>query len=80
MRTAFADEGSDGQLIGYSVHKLGAHGSDLAAISWFFDTPFAAPVAGLTAADRAWVLGEASFAFARAGAVARGVAGDAREP
>jgi hypothetical protein len=55
--------GPDGRLMFYSRIMLGAHDSNLAAISWFFDTPFAAPAAGMTAADRAWVLGQASFAL-----------------
>ena len=41
--------------------KLGAVGSDLAAISWFFDRPYETPVATLTPPDRSWVLSEASF-------------------
>jgi hypothetical protein len=45
----------------YSNKKLGCAGSDLAAISWFFDRPYEAPAATLTPRDRAWVLSEASF-------------------
>ena len=51
----------DGEIEFYSVNKLGAVGSDLAAISWFFDRPYETPAAALTPPDRAWVLSEASF-------------------
>ncbi len=43
----------------YSLYILGAIGSDLAAISWFFDRPYETPAAALMPRDRAWVLGEA---------------------
>jgi hypothetical protein len=45
----------------YSGKKLGAVGSDLAAIAWFFDRPYAAPAATLTPPERAWVLNVASM-------------------
>jgi tetratricopeptide (TPR) repeat protein len=45
----------------YAANKLGAVGSNLAAISWFFDRPYDTPAEVLTLADRAWVLGQASF-------------------
>jgi tetratricopeptide (TPR) repeat protein len=41
----------------YTFYELGASSTDLAAISWFFDRPFEVPAAGLTAANRRWVLG-----------------------
>lgn len=50
----------DGEIEFYASRKLGAIGSDLAAISWFFDKPYATPVATLTAADQSWVLGVAA--------------------
>src|SRR5271166_5265593 len=53
----------DGKLEAYSVHKLGAMGSNLAALSWFFDRPYETPAAALTPEDRAWVLGEVGFAL-----------------
>jgi multidrug efflux pump subunit AcrA (membrane-fusion protein) len=53
----------NGGLMFYSSKMLGAHGSNLAAISWFFDRPYEWPAGALIAADRAWVLGEASFAL-----------------
>jgi hypothetical protein len=52
---------ADGELEAYSTHVLGAFGSNLAAISWFFEKPYDTPIATLRAADRAWVLGEAAF-------------------
>ena len=45
----------------YSIRKLGAVGSDLAAIAWFFDRPFETPATGLPPRDRAFVLGQASY-------------------
>jgi hypothetical protein len=55
----------DGHLEFYASDKLGALGSDLAAITWFFEKPYEAPVATLDEAARSWVLGQASF-FLRA--------------
>jgi hypothetical protein len=49
----------------YATKKLGALGSNLAAISWFFDQPYETPVVALTLPHRAWILGEASY-FLRA--------------
>ena len=42
----------------FSKNMLGAFGTDLAAVSSFFDTPWQQPVAGLTEADQAFVLNE----------------------
>jgi hypothetical protein len=50
----------NGQIEFYSYRKLGAVASDLAAISWFFETPYEAPIATLTTADQAFVLNVAS--------------------
>jgi tetratricopeptide (TPR) repeat protein len=50
----------DGQIEFYSRRKLGAVGSDLGAISWFFDKPYEAPSAAITPRLWAWVLGYAS--------------------
>jgi hypothetical protein len=52
---------SDSELEAYSLKKLGAVGSNLAVISAFFDPPYETPVPALMLADRAWVLGEASY-------------------
>ena len=49
----------DGGIEFYATKTLGAAASNLAAIFWFFDAPFARPVTALPAPDRSWVLGEA---------------------
>jgi hypothetical protein len=51
----------DNRIEFYSLMKLGALGSDLAAISWLFDRPYSSPVAALDAMTRAWVLNMAAF-------------------
>jgi hypothetical protein len=60
----------DGQLEYYSMNELGAAGIGLAAISWFFVTPYETPVATLRDADRAWVLAEASILLRAQGRIA----------
>jgi hypothetical protein len=45
----------------YSTHKLGAIGSNLAAVSLFFDKPFEVPAPELSERARAFVLGEAAL-------------------
>jgi hypothetical protein len=45
----------------YASRQLGAIGSNLAAISWFFDRPYQKPVETLTPRACAFVLGEASY-------------------
>ncbi len=45
----------------YAGGRLGALGSNLAAMSWFFDKPYEIPAATLTLLDRSWVLNEAAF-------------------
>jgi len=50
---------ADNRVEGYSQKKLGAIGSDLAAISWFFERPYEGPTERLTPRDRAFVLGTA---------------------
>jgi hypothetical protein len=44
----------------YAIRKLGAIGSNLAAMSWFFDKPFEVPVPALPEADRSFVLSTAA--------------------
>ena len=68
----------NGEIEFYSIKKLGAVGSDLAAISWFFDRPYETPAAALTPSDRAWVLCAGQLRVARARAPPGGAAGDAR--
>ena len=53
----------DGRLEFYARNKLGAAGSGLAAMSWFFDRPYATPVPALGPAAQAWVLAEAAFSL-----------------
>ncbi len=45
----------------YSSQKLGAFGSELAALAGFFDRPWSQPSTRLTAADQALVLNETAF-------------------
>jgi hypothetical protein len=49
-----------GSLEFYSKNVLGAFGSDLAAISLFFDVPYHTPSAALKESERIWLLAEAS--------------------
>ena len=51
----------DGAIEFYAGKKLGAIGSDLAAISWFFDQPFETPAPTLSKPAQRWVLSEASY-------------------
>jgi tetratricopeptide (TPR) repeat protein len=62
-----------GRVAFHSLRKLGAFGSDLVAISWFFERPYETPVAALTAADQAWVLGMAAVALRAQGRFAEAV-------
>ena len=71
---------SDGVLEFYASKKLGAVGSNLAAISWFFSRPYETPVGALTPSDGAWVMNEASFYLRAQGSGPGGAAGDARGP
>jgi tetratricopeptide (TPR) repeat protein len=45
----------------YSLHRLGAFGSDLGAIACFFETPWSRVSPGLTEPAQAWLLNEAAF-------------------
>ena len=45
----------------FNIAKLGAFGADLVAVSGFFDSLWDKPVAGLTEADKSYVLSEAGF-------------------
>jgi tetratricopeptide (TPR) repeat protein len=57
----------------FGWHKLGAFGSDLAALSGFFDRPWDQPSARLRAADQAFVLHEAAFDLRALGRLAEAV-------
>ena len=53
----------DGEAYFYATYKLGATGSNLVAISWFFDRPYDSPAPELSQQSRSFVLGEASGAL-----------------
>ncbi|HEX4962101.1 MAG TPA: TIR domain-containing protein [Thermoanaerobaculia bacterium] len=57
----------------YSTRKLGAFGSDLTALSGFFDHSWDRPSTRLTAADQAFVLNEAGFDLRALGRLAEAV-------
>jgi hypothetical protein len=50
-----------GRLVGYSLFELGAFGTHLASLSWFFDTPYEIPLEHLDDRVRGWALNEAAF-------------------
>jgi tetratricopeptide (TPR) repeat protein len=66
----------DGKLEFYASQKLGAFSSDLAAISWFFDKPYATPAAALTPTARSWMLSIAAFRLRVQGRFAEALPGD----
>jgi hypothetical protein len=45
----------------YVTRKLGAIASEMEALYWFFQKPYAVPASGLTARNRAFVLSEAAY-------------------
>jgi ATP/maltotriose-dependent transcriptional regulator MalT len=51
----------DGGFVFYPIRHLGALGSDLAAISWFFEKPYETPVSTLTPAARSFMLSTAAY-------------------
>ena len=51
----------------YSINKLGAFGSDLAAVSSFFETPWSKLAGGLPEGDQAFLLNEAGFCLRAVG-------------
>jgi len=59
----------------YATKRLGAFGSDLAGISWFFDKPYETPIATLTAADQSWILSMAAFRLGVEGRFAEALPG-----
>ena len=60
----------------YASKMLGALGSDLAAISWFFSRPFESPNATLQEKNRSWVLGEAASRLKAQGRFAEALRAD----
>ena len=77
-RTAFAAGGRTADSNSMRASKLGAVGSDLAAISWFFDRPYETPAAALTPPDARFCPQRGQLRVARARASPGGAAGDAR--
>ena len=51
----------DGRLEYYSRRMLGATGSDVVAMSWFFQQPYEEPVAVLEHTERSWLLSSAAL-------------------
>jgi tetratricopeptide (TPR) repeat protein len=58
---------ADGDIEFYAQNALGAIGSNLAAISWFFEKPYVSPVGTLTGAAQGWVLNEAARSLCGSG-------------
>jgi hypothetical protein len=67
---------ADRQIEYYSFGMLGAYGSDLAAMSWFFEKPYGTPATALTAEARSWVLGCAAHALRARGRLGEALAAD----
>ncbi len=65
----------DGAPYFYASQTLGAQGSNLAAISWFFDKPYETPSVKLTPPDRAWILSVASFGLRTQGRLREALSG-----
>jgi tetratricopeptide (TPR) repeat protein len=57
----------------FNLKKLGAFGSDLSALSGFFDRPWDQPSASLPSADQAFLLNEAGFELRALGRLAEAV-------
>ncbi|HWM94470.1 MAG TPA: hypothetical protein VN493_27190 [Thermoanaerobaculia bacterium] len=57
----------------YSVHRLGALGSVLSALSGFFERPWDQPSARLTSADQAFLLNEVGYCLRALGRLAEAV-------
>jgi tetratricopeptide (TPR) repeat protein len=59
----------------FTIHKLGAIGADLAALSHFFQTPWRQPAEGLSDAAKSAVLGWAAFRLRALGRVQEAIQG-----
>ncbi len=57
----------------YQLHKLGAFGTDLLALSGFFARTWDEPVASLTESNKAWLLFQAGFELRALGRLAEAV-------
>jgi AAA ATPase domain/TIR domain len=66
---------SDGHIEFYPVYKLGAVGSSLAAMSWFFDRPYDVPAGALSPGNQAWVVVEASVGLRTQGRIQEALPG-----
>jgi tetratricopeptide (TPR) repeat protein len=64
---------TDSRIEFYARTRLGAVGTDLAAISCFFEKPYEYPVATLTAEAQAWALGEAARSLGAQGRLAEAI-------
>lgn len=58
----------------YSMHKLGAFGSDLAALASFFDEPWSRPAAAFDPIDQAWLLNGVPFCMRASGRFGEAIA------
>ena len=67
--------GTSGPYAFYSTNILGLTGANLAAVRCFFTVPWKQLTADLTAADQAWLLGDAAFSLRALGRL-----DEAREP
>ena len=63
----------DGRIEFYARDQLGAAGSDLAAVSWFFAKPYEIPISTLSSPAQAWVLSEAANTLLSQGRFADGL-------
>jgi len=64
----------NGAAVFYAATKLCAFGTNLAAISWFFDHPYSKPVASLPLGEQAWLLNEAGSCLSAQGRVGEALA------
>jgi tetratricopeptide (TPR) repeat protein len=65
----------DGELKFYSEREFGAFGSNLAALTYFFDKAYDTPAAVLRKASRAWVISEAGRSLMAQGRFAEALPG-----
>ena len=64
----------------YTIKKLGALSSDLAAVSWFFEKPYDLPVAMSNPRERGFLLSTAAFALSAQGRPLEALKGKAVKP
>jgi TIR domain/AAA ATPase domain len=68
--------GRDAKIEFYATRKLGSIGSDLAAISWYFDVPYEQPLSNLIGEERPFVLNVASFGLRAQGRLLEALAAE----